>query len=89
VADFNVRDDGTPTAAHTWDEQFLPLRRQGHTGPPPAEKLRERIAQLAAAAEQWPGHKASHGWAREWAWRVAQLQVRIKEESDADAERQV
>jgi hypothetical protein len=87
MADFNTRDDGTPTAAHTWEEQFLPLREQGHVGPPPEYEIRKRLAVLESAIDEWSNHKAAGGWKREIAWRNKQLK-RLKEESDGDAEHQ-
>lgn len=83
-------DAGKPTAAHVWEEQFLPLRNAGLTGPPPREKLLERIDQLDAARVAWPDDRAAKGWAREAAWRRKQYdQLALKEEAgDGDPERQ-
>lgn len=87
MADFCTRDDGSPTAAHMWDEQFKALRDNGYKGPPPAETLSKRIEQLAEMVKAFPEHKAAGGWRREILWRRKQLLI-LKEADNGDPERQ-
>lgn len=83
--DYNKLDDGRPTAAHTWEEQFHTMREGGLKGPPPASYLESRIEQLEAAITNydWTEHKARNGWRREIEWRRKQLeQLKSMEDSD-------
>lgn len=72
---FDTRDNGEPTSAHKWDEQFREKGERPNIAPP--EKLRERISQLKQAIqkEKNGGKDAAKiaGWEREIAWRMRQL----------------
>ncbi len=85
IENFNKLDDGRPTAAHTWDEQFHTVREGKIIGPPQAEHLQSRIAQLeeAVANPEWAAHKALKGWKREIEWRRKQLEtLKVTEDTD-------
>jgi hypothetical protein len=62
-----------PVASHRWEQQFKVKGER--PGPPPPEKLRERIAELekAIADAEAGGRRPVSAWAREIEWRRRQL----------------
>lgn len=93
-ANFDTLENGLPTAAHKWEEQFF-KKGQGHSIPS-AEDLEKRIEQLRQAIIGVVGRNIDQerlpvkAWFREIAWRKKQLETRTildgKEADDGDSE---
>lgn len=86
---FDIDKDGKVTPPHKWEEQF-----KGRAGPPPAEKLRERIRFLRRMCKDAVVGQTK-SWKREIDWRMRQLEMQeepgdmeIKEDQGGDAEHQ-